>query len=119
MTRRALDRALPRRARDLPLADIVLVDDAAMLRLARQFRGSRRTTDVLAFPYGAGELMGEVAVNLDAARRQARERGVPLWHELALLCVHGLLHIAGQGDETARDWCRMRVAEFETMARIL
>jgi probable rRNA maturation factor len=90
-----------------------------MRRLAREFRGSPHTTDVLAFPYGAGELIGEVAVNLDAARRQAHERGVELWHELTLLCVHGLLHIAGQGDETRRDWCDMRVAEFETLARIL
>lgn len=75
---------------------------------------------MLAFEYtGDPSLAGEVAVSLDAAKRQARERSAPLSDELLLLCVHGLLHVSGQGDESPADWRRMRTAEFETLARIL
>ena len=98
---------------------IVLVDDRTIAKLAGRFRGSPRPTDVLAFGYGGGDPAGEVAISVDTARRQARERGAPLAHELVLLCVHGLLHLGGQGDETPRDWRVMKRAEFETMMAIL
>lgn len=74
---------------------------------------------MLAFGYGDDALFGEIAISLDTAARQARERGVPLAHELVLLAVHGLLHLEGQGDETFRGWCGMRRAEFETMMKVL
>lgn len=99
--------------------DIVLVDDRTIAGLAARYRGSPRPTDVLAFRYGDEDLAGEVVVSIDTAVRQAEERGVPLAHELILLCVHGLLHLAGQGDETEDEWRRMRRAEFETMVKIL
>ncbi len=108
--------------------DIVLVDDRTIARLAGRFRGSPRATDVLAFGYvdGApagtpakGFVAGEVAISVDTARRQARERGAPLVHELVLLCVHGLLHLGGQDDESPAEWCAMKRAEFETMMAIL
>jgi len=91
-----------------------------MARLAGRYRGSPRPTDVLAFQYERDPwLLGEIAISLDTARRQAQERRVPLADELILLCVHGLLHIQGHGDESIGEWRRMRVMEFETLMRIL
>ncbi|HPQ80847.1 MAG TPA: rRNA maturation RNase YbeY [bacterium] len=104
--------------------EVVFLDDRSIAALARRFRGSPRATDVLAFcygcalPSGTGEA-GGIAVSVDTAARQAGERGVPLTCELILLCVHGLLHLAGLGDESPGCWLRMRRAEFETMMRIL
>ena len=75
---------------------------------------------MLAFPYDDDpDLAGEVVISLDAARRQAAERGVELWQELLLLCVHGLWHIGGQGDEARADWREMRINEFETVVQLL
>lgn len=108
--------------------DIWLVDDRTIAGLAGRFRGSPRATDVLAFGYVPGVLGilssremadGEIFISLDMARRQAVDRRVPLVHELALLCVHGMWHIAGQGDETSEECCGMRRREFETLAKIL
>ncbi|HPM42200.1 MAG TPA: rRNA maturation RNase YbeY, partial [bacterium] len=87
----------------------------------------RLITDVLAFCYGEAPRCGardeapwaEVYVSVDTARRQARERGVPLSHELVLLCVHGLLHVGGMDDEDRASWGAMKRAEFETVMRIL
>ena len=101
-------------------ADIVFVNDAAMVRLAGRYRNSPKPTDVLAFQYDRDPwLLGEIAISLETAKRQAQERRVPLTDELILLCVHGLLHIQGHGDESIGEWRRMRVMEFETLMRIL
>ena len=49
-----------------------------------------------AFPAAPGEeSVGEVVVSLPQAARQARDRGAPAEHELALLVVHGVLHLWG------------------------
>ncbi len=100
--------------------DIVLVDDRAISRMAGKYRASPYPTDVLAFCYDDDPLLaGEIAVSIDTARRQAALRRVPLEEELTLLCIHGLLHVGGHDDETKRDWCAMRIAEFETLVRVL
>ena len=106
--------------------DIIFVDDEAIASMAGAYRGSPRPTDVLAFCYGDAPPCGggdvpraEVYVSVDTARRQAMERGVPLSHELVLLCVHGLLHVGGMDDEEPAAWRAMKRAEFETVMRIL
>ena len=62
-----------------------------------------------AFPFptfeGSPPPLGEVIISLPQARRQAEEQGQPLDRELALLIVHGVLHLAGHehlgSEETA------------------
>lgn len=83
---------------------IALVDIKRMAELNKKFRGVKEPTDVLAFPLG-GEfistenLLGEVVISIDKAEEQARERGHSLESELALLTVHGVLHLLGYTDE--------------------
>ncbi len=83
---------------------IALVDIKRMAKLNEKFRGVKEPTDVLAFPLG-GEfistenLLGEVVISIDKAEEQARERGHSLEGELALLTVHGVLHLLGYTDE--------------------
>ncbi len=100
--------------------DAILIDDSYIAALAGRFRRSPHPTDVLAFAYDQNsDIAGEIAISLDTAKVQARERRVPIQLELILLGIHGLLHIAGQGDETPREWGEMRVKEFEMLARVL
>lgn len=89
-----------------------------MALLNRRHLGRCGSTDVIAFA-GDGGLLGEIAISVDTARRQARERGVPLAHELMLLAVHGMLHLRGYDDTSRSTWKDMRTAEFETMMKIL
>jgi probable rRNA maturation factor len=53
----------------------------------------------VAFPFpifdGGPPPLGEVIISLPQARRQAEERDEPLEQELALLIVHGVLHLVG------------------------
>lgn len=99
--------------------DIVFLSDRRIKKLSGRFRKSFHSTDVLAFSYDDPNLAGDVAVSVDTAKRQARERRIGTAAELALLCVHGLLHISGEGDEDFAGWCKMRRKEFEAMMKIL
>ena len=73
--------------------------DARMRRLNREFRRQDRSTDVLAFPAGDGELLGDIVVSVPYAARQARRRGEPRAREIERLLVHGYLHLLGYDHE--------------------
>ena len=73
---------------------------------------------MLAFSLGEGEgPTGEVIVSADTAKREARRRFVPIWRELLLYCLHGLLHLAGHDDQDAQSYARMHEAERALLAR--
>lgn len=87
-------------------ASLMLVDDAEIHQLNRDYRQVDRPTDVLAFALLDGGLppfldpdepleLGDVVISLATAERQARDRGHPLDLEVAWLATHGLLHLAG------------------------
>jgi probable rRNA maturation factor len=96
----------------------MLVDDGEITRLNKLFLKRRGPTDVIAFE-GDEQLLGEIAISVDTARRQARERNIPLEHELMLLGIHGLLHLDGFDDAKIKSWREMKQAEFEAMVRII
>lgn len=79
------------------------VSDREMKRLNREFRGQDRPTDVLTFAGCEtidGVHLGDVAVSVPTARRQALEHGHSVARELELLLIHGLLHCLGYDHET-------------------
>ena len=93
-----LKRTAPKSARGS--VAIALVTDEAMRRLNRDFRRKDHTTDVLSFP--GDSPLGDVAIAVPTARRQAREMGHSLAVELRVLALHGLLHLLGYDHETDR-----------------
>ena len=103
---RWLERAAPARARGV--VSIALVGDAAIRRLNRQYRRIDRVTDVLSFPASRPPhsqtpvFLGDLAIALAVARRQARQQGHALSRELRILALHGLLHLLGYDHETDR-----------------
>lgn len=104
---------------------VTWVGDARMRRLNKDYRGKDRTTDVLSFPLLEGKRLakapkrplplGDVVISLPRTRRQAAERGVPFRDELALLLVHGILHLLGFDHATPAQEKRM----FGLQSRIL
>ena len=84
---------------------VLLVSDAEMQRLNRDWRGKDRPTDVLAFAQGEGDggapdgLLGDVVISVDTARRQAGDAGSSLGAEADRLLIHGLLHLLGYDHE--------------------
>jgi probable rRNA maturation factor len=78
---------------------VALVPDARVGALNRQYRHKDRLTDVLSFPADEPGQLGDVAIALGVARRQARAAGHPLGTELRILALHGLLHLLGYDHE--------------------
>jgi probable rRNA maturation factor len=93
---------------------VLLTDDATVHDMNRLYRRQDKPTDVLSFaqrdlhpdapslPPEASRLqvLGDVVVSVDTAARQAIQHGVTLNAELALLTVHGILHLLGYDDDT-------------------
>jgi rRNA maturation RNase YbeY len=44
-------------------------------------------------------LLGDVIISVEQARRQAKEQGKTLKDEIAVLLIHGLLHLLGYDHE--------------------
>ena len=100
---------------------LLLTTDAEIRRLNRSFRSLDRTTDVLSFPF-EGDLeprqahLGDIAISMPRASSQAKRAGWPLASEMALLVMHGYLHLLGHDHET--DDGTMRRLEVSLLRRI-
>lgn len=92
-----------------------ITDDAELERLNRTYAGEAHATDVLSFE-GEGDHLGDIAISWAAVERQAAEYGHSAESELALLSVHGLLHLLGWDHSTAverREMTRLTLAGLE------
>ncbi len=105
----------------------MLTTDDAIHEMNRDYRGYDQATDVLSFAQfdgvpvvpapadAAPQLLGDIVISVDTAVRQAVTHGVTLDRELALLAVHGLLHLMGYEDETEAGAALMREREREIL----
>ena len=127
---------------------LVIVDDATIQQLNRQYRGLDAVTDVLsfslvhqghwegadevapvpgegspvvstqdqhadAFVFPTGEVLplGEVIISYPQALRQAQSRNDDVVREVALLIVHGVLHLVGHDHLEVEDTAIMKAKE--------
>jgi probable rRNA maturation factor len=98
------------RLEDLPegIINLTFVDDDAIRELNRTYSGNDYATDVLSFDYREdggpiGEVIGEIAISYETAARQADEAATNLSDEVALLGLHGVLHILGYNHAASHD----------------
>lgn len=120
---------------------ILFVDEDAMAALHEQFLGLSGPTDVLSFPIedepgptgrspdlggtgpgssaeqGALMLLGDVVICPMVAARNAEEHEVSFEDEVALLVVHGLLHLLGMDHTEDKEAERMEALEQDLLNR--
>ncbi len=95
-----------------------LVGARAMAELNQHHLGHEGATDVITLDYGAGGaagLAGEIIVCMEVAAEQARRFGATWQVELARYVIHGILHLRGHDDQSAK---KRRVMKREE-ARLL
>jgi len=112
---------------------LVFTDSEMVKQLNRDYRGVDEPTDVLAFymlsqkgadssfalpPDGVTRL-GEVIISYPQAVAQAKEQGHSPERELALLVIHGILHLLGYDHEEPEEESKMRERERELLERCL
>jgi probable rRNA maturation factor len=112
---------------------LVFTDSETVKQLNRDYRGVDEPTDVLAFymlPQKGADLsfalpldgvtrLGEVIISYPQAVAQAREQGHSQEGELALLVIHGILHLLGYDHEEPEEESKMRERERELLERCL
>jgi len=98
--------------------DIILVKDAFIRKLNRDFRKENSATDVLSFGMMEGKqigletnYLGDVYISLDRTKRQSKEYGVSFEEELCRLVTHGILHLLGYDHRTLKQKTRMTKME--------
>jgi probable rRNA maturation factor len=101
---------------------IALVNDATMSALHERHLGIKGPTDVLTFelehaPNGHCSA-GEVVVCVPEANRRARLEGNSVANELLLYALHGILHLAGFDDRTAKCYRIMHTMEDDILTQI-
>ncbi len=120
---------------------LLVTDDDTVRALNFEYRGLDENTDVLSFsaehaghwegdgdeppaqsdnlefvlPAGAPEPLGEIIVSWPQAQRQAGEHGVSPMRELALLVIHGALHLVGYDHVEPEEESLMQSREREAL----
>ncbi|MBF6561247.1 MAG: rRNA maturation RNase YbeY [Candidatus Binataceae bacterium] len=128
---------------------IAIVGDRAIRRLNLGYRGKDQATDVLSFPQlearaaarlqghgravarpeakngtargndGPPIALGDIAISIDTAVRQARILGEPIAARVRTLLIHGMLHLLGYDHERSPAAARRMFArERELAARL-
>jgi probable rRNA maturation factor len=118
---------------------LLFVGEVEMAELNEQHMGKAGATDVLAFPIDAGDyevepapfrggtgpdrspidlgdmplLLGDVVVCPAVAQRQYFEHAGTLDDEIALLVVHGVLHVLGHDHDEPENTALMRARELQ------
>ncbi|MFQ6026515.1 MAG: rRNA maturation RNase YbeY [Dehalococcoidia bacterium] len=141
----ALQAALP--AGEAGQVSLLITDDDTVQELNRVYRGLDEVTDVLSFSashagHWEGEESqvlaatedsafptfilppeelppwGEVIVSYPQICRQAQQRNEPVERELALLIVHGVLHLVGHDHLEPEETSRMQALERAALAEV-
>lgn len=91
---------------------VALVDNAEIRKLNAKFRARDYPTDVLSFPVGDAlppgvRLLGDVVISVEKAKEQAKERRRSLSEEMALLLIHGIVHLLGYDHERSAKEARI------------
>ncbi len=92
-------------------------------QLNRTYRGKDSQTDVLSFkindvlPDGSFYL-GDIVIATEVAREQARAAGHELLNELALLVIHGVLHLMGHDHADEAQKATMWAQQSELLAAL-
>ena len=134
---RVVEQALDTHGEGRPMSiSLAIADDETVHRLNREYRGLDETTDVLAFPLwesrededtGEGDIfppteeeapVGEIVISYPQAARQARDGKRVIKAEMALLIVHGVLHLLGYDHADAQEESRMWAKQDQVLAKI-
>lgn len=99
---------------------LLLADDEDVHILNRDWRGFDKPTDVLSFEATPQDrpFLGDIAVALGVASRDAAENGLALDQHLSHLLVHGYLHLIGHDHIEDTDAEEMEALEVAALASL-
>jgi len=97
----------------------VLMDDAKIRVLNRDYRGKDKPTNVLSFPVPPpAPLLGDIVLARETLLREAAEKSVSFEHHLTHLVMHGWLHLQGFDHQTESEAQEMEALEIAALSSL-
>jgi probable rRNA maturation factor len=96
----------------LPEIEVTIISDRRMAELHKRFLAVDGPTDVITFQHG------EIIVSAETARTNAKKFGDTVVGEIFRYIVHGLLHLNGFTDDTARASKQMHRVQEKILRRV-
>ena len=94
----------------------IFCSDEELLNINKQHLDHDFYTDIITFQYqGRPEVSGDIYISVDRVRDNAETYKQPFKDELRRVMIHGILHLLGFEDATAKDKQDMRKRESELM----
>ncbi len=116
LVRKAARAAMRSGARSL---NVALADDKYVRKLNARDRKKDKPTNVLSYPSGEREFLGDVVLARQTVWREARQQKKTAADHVAHLVVHGTLHLLGHDHETGdADAERMEALERRLLRRL-
>ena len=100
------------------LSFIITTDDI-LKGINKEFLKHNYYTDVVAFEYNFENVVnGEVYISIDTVKKNRHNYNVSLQNEMLRVMIHGVLHLTGFRDKSAKEKELMRRMEDRWIAEI-
>lgn len=109
------------RERNFNITDIqyIFCSDEFLLDINRNFLQHDYFTDIITFDLSEKktDLCGEIYISIPRVKENAKTYGNTFYAELHRVMIHGILHLCGLKDKTAKQEKEMRSAEDEALLK--
>ncbi|MGD9554516.1 MAG: rRNA maturation RNase YbeY [Arcobacteraceae bacterium] len=95
--------------------ELIFTNNSSIQKLNKEHRNIDKPTDVLSFPleFDLPHMpLGSIVISVDYAKEKANEFNHTLEEEIALLFIHGLLHLLGYDHEVDKGEHRAKEEEL-------
>lgn len=97
---------------------IRIVGNKEMTKLNFTYRGKKKPTNVLAFPYDDDMLLGDIVICNAVVKREAHEQHKLEKAHWAHMVIHGTLHLLGYDHIKEKDAKRMESTEIRILTSL-
>ena len=94
----------------------IFCDDTFLAEMNQQYLKHDTLTDIITFNYNSGHyISGDIFISIDRIKENAATYKTTIEDELHRVMIHGILHLCGLNDKTAKDKKLMQEKENEAL----
>lgn len=94
----------------------IFCDDTFLAEMNQQYLQHDTLTDIITFNYNSGHyISGDIFISIDRIKENAATYKTTVEDELHRVMIHGILHLCGLNDKTAKDKKLMQEKENEAL----
>lgn len=94
----------------------IFCDDNFLAEMNQQYLQHNTLTDIITFNYNSGHyISGDIFISIERIKENAATYKTTMEDELHRVMIHGILHLCGLNDKTAKDKKLMQEKENEAL----